>query len=192
MTNDKEPVTKNQNMISYKSLPGLEGKTNKPGLYQNIYAAPLRAFATIAKPADVTASDAQMVTITVDHTFEIGEGFIKLYSTKDTAQLTSELIGELDGFNMNPKIEFFHPGTDGDALAFANRAPYDEWIFMVKTIEGKYLQIGEEDMGANVRQANAATGTLSSGRKGFTFMADSFNSYFIYEGAITEKPVPVG
>lgn len=176
-------------MISYKSLPGLEGKTNKPGLYQNIYAAPLRAFDTIARPVDVNASDGDMVTIADDHTFVAGEGFLKLYSTKDTAQLTAELIGELDGFNMNPKLEFFRPGLDGDAVAFSNRAPYDEWIILVKGLEGEVYQIGEEDMGANVRQANGSTGTLSSGRKGTTYMADSFNTFFLYKGGITEKPV---
>lgn len=174
-------------MFTYKSLPGLQGKSNRPGLKKRVYIAPLSAFDTIAKVVDPDAVDATRITISEAHTFPVGEGFIEFYTTLDTASLLAESVGERDGKGHNPKVEFFHPGVKADAFAFADACQHDEYIILVETLEGEFIQIGEENLGAEIA-SNFASGTVSSGRKGYSFVADTYGSLKLYTGLVTVKP----
>jgi len=174
-------------MFSYQNLAGLEGNTNRPGVKKTVYLAPLRAFDVIGAVADPEAADNTRITVATDHTFQATEGFIKCYTTADTGQLLAESVGERDGRNHSVKLNFFHPGAKADALAFADAAQYDEYIILAETLEGDFIQLGEADLGADI-MSNFDSGTLSSGRKGWSFTAEYFGSLKLYTGTVTVKP----
>lgn len=175
-------------MFTYKSIPGLQGKSNRPGLKKRVYIAALSAFETIEKVVDPDAADETRITIAGDHTFPVGEGFIEFYTTLDTAKLMAESVGERDGKGHNPKVEFFHPGIKAEAMAFADACQSDEYIVLVETLEGEFLQLGEENIGVEI-SSNFDSGTVSSGRKGWSFVADTYGSLKLYTGTVTVKPV---
>lgn len=175
-------------MVNYVALPGLQGSENRPGLMKNIYVAPVRDFATFAVPTDSGNMDGSSVLITGDHTFEAGRGWIPMYSTLESAQLIAETIGERDGRGHRLELTAFRPGVGAQNIEFANKALYDEFIILVETLEGQFLQMGTERMGVECTGAAMDTGTVGSGRKGYTFTFDTFGSPYVYEGVITELP----
>ncbi len=174
--------------VSYNHLPGLEGRENKPGLMKNVYIAPLREL-TLAEPVDSGNMDGSSVEITSDHTFAdpATQGWVKMYTTLDSAQLIAETIGERDGRGTRQELTAFRPGMSAWDIEFANVALYDEFVVLVETLEGDFLQMGTQRMGVECTGASADTGTVSSGRKGYTFTFEVFDKPFIYSGAIAEK-----
>jgi hypothetical protein len=171
----------------FKNLPGLGGSSNAPGLKKKVLYAPISKFTTIAVPTTQETGEATDVTISGDHTFEIGEGFRTMYTTLDTGKLMSESIGERDGKGHNTKIECFHPGTKAEAVAFSKICQNEEFIVLVEGLDGQYYQVGTEKLGAEM-VSNFDSGTVSSGRKGFSFIVETFDMFYLYDGAITEKP----
>ena len=177
-------------MQDYKNLPGLQGRSNRPGLTKKILLAPVSAFDVVADVADPNATGPERVTISGDHTFLTGQGFTEMYTTLDTGKLMAESIGERDGRGHSVKVECFHPGTKAEAMAFAETALYDEFILLVEELEGEHIQVGDKTLGADVLNS-FDTGTVSSGRKGYQFTFESFAPLRKYEGAITMKPETV-
>lgn len=171
----------------YSALTGPEGADNDPGLEQGIWIAPLSAFDTLEVPTAAGLVAGDSLIIPTAHTFNIDEGFVPMYTTKDTGKLMSEPIGERDGRGHMPKLEFFHPGSDAAAAEFAYAAKNDNFIILVRTANGKVLQLGREGMGADI-VGTYDTGTLSSGRNGWTFACEVFGKIFEYAAAIEEKP----
>lgn len=169
----------------------MQGAPNPPGTKKKVLIAPISAFETIEAVTDPLATDSTRVKITGDHVFKVDEGFIEMYTTLDTGQLTAEMIGERDGRGYNPNLNFFHPGTKAEAMAFADAAKDDEFIILVPLLDGSYLQVGSEGLGAEVT-ANFDSGTVSSGRKGYTFTATTYDKLYIYEGAVVMKPDGTG
>lgn len=176
-------------MINYVALPGLQGSENRPGLMKNIYIAPVRDFASIATPTDSGNMDGSSVTITGDHTFNVGRGWIRMYSTLASAQLIAETIGERDGRGHRLELNAFRPGVGAQNIEFANKALYDEFVILVETLEGEFLQMGTERLAVECTGASMDTGNVEgSGRKGYTFTFETFGSPYVYEGTITELP----
>lgn len=175
-------------MINYVNLPGLEGAENRPGLMKNIYVAPVRDFDVLATPVDSGNMDGSSVEISADHTFQAGRGWIRMYSTLESAQLIAETVGERDGRGHRLELTAFRPGVAAVNIEFANKALYDEFIILVETLEGQFLQMGTERMGVECTGAALDTGTVGGGRKGYTFTFDTFGSPYVYSGAITELP----
>jgi hypothetical protein len=174
--------------VNYVNLPGLEANENRPGLMKNIYIAPVRDFATLAVPAPTGNMDGSSVVIAADHTFNVGRGWVRMYSTLESAQLIAETIGERDGRGHRSELTAFRPGVSAANIEFANKALYDEFIILVETLEGEFLQMGSERMGVECTGAALDTGTVGGGRKGYTFTFDTFGSIYVYNGAITELP----
>lgn len=174
--------------MGYGHLDGLKGRVNRPGLYQLAYIAPLSAFLDIKEVADVNGEGAARIEIVGDHTFGANEGFERIFTTKDTAQLLAESIGEKDGKSHDTKVNFFYPGAYADAMGFADKAQYDDHIILVQTLENQWIQVGYKNLGADIT-SNFDSGTLSSGRKGWSFVAQAYGRLCLYDGVITEKPV---
>lgn len=170
----------------YSELVGPQGADNDPGLEQTVWVAPLSAFTTIEVPAG-GANPGDSLVIDVAHTFEASEGFVPMYTTKDTGKLISEAIGERDGRGHMPKLEFFHPGGGAAAREFAYAAKNDVFIVLVKDANGNVLQLGREGMGVDI-VGNYDSGTVSSGRNGWSFTCETFGKIFDYTAAIAEKP----
>jgi len=175
-------------MIDYNNLPGLQGQENRPGLMKNVFIAPVRDFDTIEEPTDTGLMDGSSVKITGDHTFVATKGWLKMYTTLETAQLIAETIGERDGRGHRLELTAFRPGVGAENIEFANKAIGDEFLILVETLEGDYIQVGRERLAAECTASNMDTGTVGGGRKGYSFTFETFGSPLLYEGVITEKP----
>ncbi|MEM8564931.1 MAG: hypothetical protein AAGF85_00625 [Bacteroidota bacterium] len=171
----------------YKKLTK-QGGNNAPGLKKKVLVAPVRTFTSIAVPTAAGATPGDSVDITGDHTFGPSDGFIELYTTMDTSELTGELVGERDSNSTNPKVVANHPGLYKEALEFAKNAKDEDWIVLVEGLDGAYIQIGTEELGADANY-RFGSGKVSGGYKGITLNFESFGEVFIYEGTITLKPV---
>jgi len=167
----------------YSSLAKAK-QDNAPGTKSFIYVAPIDKFTTIEKPVAAGAGDGDTVEITADHTFGVGDGFIKLYTTKDTQELIAELVGERDSEVFNHKFECSHPGLSKEVLEFLNWAKDDQFIVLIPELDGSYLQLGMEDLGCDIKSAYG-TGKLSGGYKGSKLTCESFHRPLKYAGTVT-------
>lgn len=169
---------------AYTKLLKRTGQDNAPGIKKRVLVAPRSSFAILAEPAGTVGNK---LRIAADHTFELGMGWVELYTTLDTGSLTAETVGERDSRSTNPKVECFHPGIYAEALEFAEEAKNDEWIALVQQLDGTYVQLGSDGLECDITYS-AGSGTVSSGANGLTFTIECFGKLFLYEGAITLKP----
>ena len=180
--------------FNYKHFKKRVGLDNAPGLKKKAYAAPRSWFAAVGGLAVPTPAVApalpvpgEKFLITGTHTFEAGFGFIELYGTLDTHELTAETVGDRDSRTTNPKFVFKNPGIDAEGIEFAEMAKNDEWIILVEQLNGSYIQLGQDGLECDLVPSRSS-GKVSGGYTGQTFTAESFGPVFIYEGDITMKP----
>ncbi len=183
-------------MATLTHLPGPQGKDNQPGLKGDIFIAPIDWFDDIAD-FKTTNGPGDSVTIDGSHTFKVNPnattpgakyGFLKVYSTLDTAQFKLDPTGERDGRGYKSSLEFFNPGSGKEAAEFARIIKNSSCIILVKTADGQVQQMGAEGLGAEI-VASYDSGKLSGGRRGNTFKAEAYqqgNQY--YEGTIDLLP----
>lgn len=181
-------------MAKLTHLPGPKGKDNQPGLKGDIFIAPVDWFAEIAD-FKTTTEPGDSVTIDGSHTFLPNAetpgknyGFIKVYSTQDTAQLKLDPTGERDGRGYKASLEFFNPGSGKEAAEFTRIIKNYSCIMLVKTPDGRVQQVGAEGLGAEI-VGSYDTGKLSGGRRGTMFKAEAYqNGNQFYEGTIDLLP----
>jgi hypothetical protein len=181
-------------MAKLTHLPGPKGKDNQPGLKGLIYIAPEDWFEKIAG-FKTTTGKGDSVTIDGSHTFKDnpdtpGEkyGFLKAYSTQDTAQLKLDPTGERDGRGYKASLEFFNPGDGKEQAEFMRIIKNTTCIMLVKTPDGIVKQVGAEDLGAEI-VGTYDSGKLSGGRRGTTFKAEAYQQgHQFYEGTIDLLP----
>lgn len=167
-------------VAKYYDLPKRNGRENMGGFSIIAYFAPLSAFATF-KGVKNTANPGDSVTIDGAHTFAVGKGLIKCFTTLDTAKLATEVIGERGGKSQKITGEFFYPGMSKLGAELSRNCINDEFIIFLKDINpgGKIIQIGTQDLPAEI-MPKFDSGTISSGRKGFTFSFEAFALSMLY------------
>lgn len=170
----------------------LRKKTSSPGIGSTVWLGPLSSFDTIAGLNTTGTNPGDSVTITDDHTFLTGKGFIEMYSTQEFSDLTGESKGEADSKTMGWNLKVWHPGSYEEASEFVKNALTEEgFICLVKDADcstGKVVQIGTHCTPAKP-SPKFESGTLGNGKKGWeiTFSAD--NPFMIfYKGDITVQP----
>jgi hypothetical protein len=178
--------------FDYKHFKKRVGLDNAPGLKKKAFAAPRSWFAAtgglaVPTPDPMNPVPGENYLITGNHTFETGKGFIELYGTLDTAELTAETVGDRDSRTTNPKFVFQNPGLDAEGIEFAEMAKNDEWIILVEQLNGTFIQLGQDGLECDLVPSRSS-GKVSGGYTGQTFTAESFGPVFIYQGDITMKP----
>ena len=174
-----------------KSLGGLEGADNTPGLLGFIYFAPESYFTTIAKaPAySAVAAAGTSVIIADSHVFKAGLGFLKIYITLDSNELKAEIVGERDGRGLKVGFEGFHPGNKPESLELLNVVKNIGGIMLVPDPDGGFFQVGAEGLPVELTPS-FGTGKLSAGRRGTTVKGERYATGLrLYRGDILEKPV---
>lgn len=169
-------------MTKYYDLPKRNGRQNMGGFSVLVYFAPLSVFTTV-KDVKATTDPGDSVTIDGAHVFASTKGFIKAYTTLDTAKLLTETIGERGGRAKKITGEFVYPGMSKLAAELDRNCQNDEFVILVKDINpgGKFIQVGTKDLPADL-MAKFDSGTVSSGRKGFTFSFEAYaHSLLFYE-----------
>ena len=170
----------------YKKLGRRDGE-NLPGLKTRVLVAPRATFTTLEAPTNAGAVPGDSIVISGSHTFGLTDGWIEMYTTMDTSELTGETIGERDSRGNNPKATAFHPGLYAEALEFAQKAQNDQWIALIERPDGTFIQLGADGLECDITHS-VASGKVSGGSNGITFTIETFSKLFIYEGAITMKP----
>lgn len=166
----------------YYDIPRRNGKDNMGGFSCLAWIVPMSAFTTI-KGVKTTTDPGDKVTIDGSHVFPSGKGFIKVYSTLDTAKLATETIGERGGHAAKITGELFAPGMSKLNAELARNCPNDEWMVMLKDTNDstKFIQVGTEDLPATL-MPKFDSGTISSGKKGFTFSFEAFGHGLLFYG----------
>jgi hypothetical protein len=177
--------------MDYNKLVKRTSISNAPGIKKKVLVAPRSYFAAsggLQEPSATPATMGDQLKITTDHTFETGKGWMELYTTLDTGELTGESVGDRDSRTTNPKVEAKHPGLYAEALAFGEMAKGDEFIVLVEQLDGTFLQLGQDGLECDITYS-FSSGKVSGGYNGITFSIESFGPVFIYTGVITMKPV---
>jgi hypothetical protein len=178
----------------YKALKKNTGKDNSPGIKKKVYVAPRSWFddanvsGGLQVPIDVPVNPGDEYTISTDHNFITGEGFIEMYTTLDTGEFTAELVGDRDSRTTNPKLTVMHPGMDAERIEFAENVKNDEFIVLFEGLDGTIYQMGQDGLECDIVPSRAS-GKVSGGYFGQTFNIESFGPIFVYTGALTLKPV---
>ncbi|WP_187261308.1 hypothetical protein [Pontibacter beigongshangensis] len=164
------------------------GEDNPAGITEEVYIAPMRAFAPNGlKGVKTTTEPGDSVTIDGDHEFKEGEGFVECYATQDSAEPKITTVGEIDGYGGKVEFEFFHPGVKKEAAEFARWIRNSSCIILVKTQDGVTLQFGTKGLGMSI-PSDFSLAKLSGGRRGYTFKVTGYQSGVLYyEGAIALK-----
>lgn len=170
----------------FKKL-GKSTSDNAPGLKKRVLVAPRSTFTALAEPGGAGAVAGDTIVISDPHTFGASDGFIEMYTTLATAELTAELVGERDSRTINPKVTAFHPGLYAEALEFGKMAKDEEWIVLVEQLDGSFIQLGQDGLECEITYS-LGSGKVDGGSKGITFNIESFGDVFVYEGTITTKP----
>lgn len=175
-------------MADYFDLVSPQGTDTPSGFNQTVWWAPLSHFASIADVVDADADTVDAVTITGTHTFNVGKGFVTLYTTMEKTQFSAENGGEPDNEIVMPNFEFFYPGNAKEAAVFARRVKNERGILLFETINDEIMQIGKARRGARVSCAYQ-NDPVGEGSNGWTFTAMDFDNHLrFYEGTITLKP----
>lgn len=185
--------------INYaKEFAGMEGNDNVSGLKQVLWAAPIGWFTPVTGIKGVKTvgtNPGDLVTIDGSHTFQTGKGFIKLYTTYDTAQLSMAAQENPDQNGSEFMIEAFYPGNSKAVAEFFRFGKNDVWIILAEDMNinpdtnAPYIyQIGMPNLYAFL-STEFKTNTLKGDRKGYTMKFKCFDvSPKYYEGTITLKP----
>lgn len=164
--------------------------TAVPGLNNEILFAPKSWFETISAPPTTGTTWGEVNTIADDHVFLTASpayGFVKMYTTPRSAELTMKLVGEIDSQGIDGEVEAFSPGTN--LALFELMSAQDEYIVLAKPADCEvdfYFQLGQGCTGALPKDWEYKTGKGGGeGRNGFTI---KFNTYtakvLIYTGAV--------
>lgn len=159
--------------ITLEDIGWENGKNNTPGIVQEVAYVPLADIDTLPTvvQADPTAtgSFADLVKVVGDIVLKTGKNLLSIYLTDETGQISDELQGELDGKSFKNMLEFLHPGDSDEIRGFTAYAKNSNFIFIVKTKEGKNYLFGSALSPAKMVTAPGSTGKAPADRKGRTF-----------------------
>jgi hypothetical protein len=178
-----------------KSVKGLEGADNISGLKQTIWVGRVDQMTTIAetiaKPTDTPAPTdiTEFIRIAADHVFSTGNGFHKLYTTMDTGALEQAMPASRDQTGSLITVRAQHPGNKEEAAAFLSYAPNYEWIVLVETPDGKFLQVGQEGLTASIK-AGKNTNNLTGERNAHNIEITAFMPRLLYYEGEIQVPTP--
>lgn len=127
-----------------QNIPSLNGADNMPGVGTVILFAPKRDFQSIAAPQEGE------VEIQGNHTFLPGKGFIEIYNSLKTGELTSDSKGDIDGYYQEQKYMGFIPGIRSIVMKNFRKIQNLEGIALVYH-NGNYIQLGSADLPAYMK-----------------------------------------
>lgn len=126
-----------------------------------------------------------------DITFDTGDGFVSIYTTKDTVQLMLKKVGQKDSRGWNAELPFFCPGLNAPFAEMLTEDP--DLVVLVKKpdCEGtEYICLGTSCRGVEISgDFDSALANDESGRHGWSGMIQGYlPKFYFYTGTVTEKP----
>ncbi len=143
------------------------GSENIGGTTDKIWFAPKQDFADDGIPEvpsdPTTFASAAVAAGSV--AFKTGKGWFSMYVTRDTAGVTSESQGEIDGKSFLNKFVFTHPGNKKEVLGWCRWANNSDLIFMVREAGGSYRLMGSELFSCKADTIAPTTGVATADKK---------------------------
>lgn len=163
-----------------------------------VYVAFLSDFDAIVEPKDKDGLDAattleELVTISADHTFKVGKGFIKVKAIQESIKLETAQIGLKPQPVMENKLTFKMLGSKADILGFKRFIKGEDIIVIAKEFgTGQLRQIGSPRYAGSVSEGSGLIDGVIEGENTSTFVIQDKQMYdaAIYTGEITLQPAP--
>jgi len=186
------PSPKGVLMVTFVDLVWADGTVNMGGLKVIGYYAPVSDILNFPElPTNpLTAADEVTLESVTGFTFITGKNFLKLYSTEETASVTSEPQGEVDGQSFVHKGKMFFPGSKVEAMAFMKAVNNGNMVFVFEEASGDARRvIGSVAFPAKCKPSHT-TGEKTADRKGMTLEIQSYGITPVpfYTGAISLTP----
>lgn len=90
------------------------------------------------------------------------------YSTEDTSELKTPIVGEVDGKSFEMQLTIFNPGLKKKILGFMNSAKNENLFFIVQDSDGQWYLLGDSKRAAKFESGEGGTGKATTDRKGVT------------------------
>jgi hypothetical protein len=178
-------------MSIYKKMAKADQK-NVEGGYKNVVLfAPVADATSWAKPTDTPAALGDRVTITDNHVFSAGNGFISLVTKKHSVTSTAETTGEDGAKSLTWKAKFTILGDSASTLESMQEMLNDDLIFLLKDQDclnaTDRVQFGDECTSPDINITFDGK-TTKEGLKEYTLELSVKAKKFFYLGDVTEKP----
>jgi hypothetical protein len=168
-----------------QNVPSLNGADNMPGVGTAVYFAPKRDFQNIAAPAEGE------VEILSNHSFNPGKGFIEIYNSLKSGELTSDSKGDIDGYYQEQKYMGFIPGIRSIVMKNFRKIQNLEGIAIV-VHNGQMIQLGSKDLPAymKIRMKTGKVGADDVAGYEMEIYSADISTWF-YKGTLTLIPTGV-
>ena len=173
-------------MFNFADLTWTDNKKNMAGIKTIGYYAPVSEIDNFPELPANPATPEDEVTLDGRFTFLSSKYFRKLYLTFETSEIKDENQGERDGQSFKHTAEFFFPGTEAEALAFAANVNNTGMVFIFEEVSGGNRRvIGSRAIPAMV-QCSFTTGKAVTDRKGMTVTVTGYGytPAPLYDGVI--------
>lgn len=173
----------------FVDVGGPLNRDNAAGLAAEVLYAPISHFTSIEVPGAYSSAGDE-VKITTDHTFDVGKGFVKLKFVVDSHALTASMPEGRDASGYMASLEGdVVAGSEEEIAEVLRNLLTDDLLVLVKTAQGKYIQMGTEDFPAAARQTEDTTGSSVEGQnKQRVKISSNQPKKLFYSGTVTLKP----
>lgn len=159
-----------------------------------VFAAAISDFATIEKPADLSAALtlSEAATIAAAHTFKVDRGFHKIYINPDSGLVETSQVGEKGNISFQNSLTGAMQGTGATTAGWLRKYKNTPMIFIVKEKNGNVKQIGSELSPAYLAEVTGSSGQAAGDAKSTQVIIRDTQNYPApeYAGTITEFPAP--
>jgi hypothetical protein len=179
-----------------KDRPDVYGGFN----HKNILIAPLDWFTTIGAPKalhdSITAANegvtfAELGSISVDHVFPTGKGFMTVEGAQETTDLKAAYLGEGVNKIVENKTTIVLEGSSAELVGFSRWVKNKRFVILIQeTEEDLYRQLGSLEYGAMFTELDANIEALREGASRRTFTLTDKQRYEapVYLGTVTKLP----
>lgn len=170
----------------YADLKFEDEHNNMGGMTTVMYIALTKDIETWPSLISNPTGYADKVKLTGSFAMKSGAHFFEVYATPETAKLTPENQGEVDGQSFRQNGEFLYPGTLEQAIGFAAAINNARGVIIgMDPNTGKRYVVGTKERPAYFKPS-VDTGGAAADRRGvkIEFWCDSFLPWAFYEGAI--------
>jgi hypothetical protein len=179
-----------------KDIPETYGGFN----HKNILIAPVSWFETISAPkalhdtetpANEGTTFAELGSITTDHVFPTGKGFMTLVGAIETTDLKAAYLGEGVNKIVENKTTIVLEGSSAELVGLSRWIKNQRFIVLIQESEEDiFRQLGSEEYSAIFTELDANVEATREGLKRRTFTLTDKQRYEapVYTGTVTKLP----
>ena len=158
------------------------------GVAEKVFFAPKSSFDTIAVPTAPFTNKGDSISISGDHTFATGKGFLEITLAPQKNSLESKTRGDLGLNGLVTDLKVFIPGSYKEVHEQAQNMLNTPCIFLIQDAnsfgEQEYYQLGSDSLGAYLT-IDFTTGTTKDGVKGFNGTINYDGPVQFYKGTVS-------